>query len=87
MPRKQMDPLIAVVEFFETASTEAIQTALTVVTHIVKRRTATKAKPVQTRAATPPVNEAAPITAPKIRKPRGGAAALPGPVSQVGEQA
>ena len=63
MPRKQKDPIIDVMNYFETVSIDAAKLALVVVGGIVQRRSSTATRSVKTRDRTlvAPETAAAPL--------------------------
>lgn len=78
MPRKVKDPIVPVMQYFETASVESAKTALEVVTEIVRRRSTTKVVVRHTTKVElgglgqPPPVEVTPADTPKarVRKPK-----------------
>ena len=92
MPRKQKDPIVEVMQYFETVSPESAKTALEVVTEIVRRRTTVRpgkpgkaeqqlAPPMRSRAEEAAVQTPEPPKA----KVRTGRAARPMQITDPGQ--
>lgn len=80
MPRKQLDPINDVINYFETTPLDSARTALEVAGAIVRRRAGMKAPSAASATATAPKK-------PVGRTPRAASPITqegPGPVSQVG---